>query len=64
MRHIPELEGYPMHETTAKVLPTADDVMPFKVSFMKGGKVIAERGIISELEGRALVAFFLPTLQI
>lgn len=52
-----------MCETTAEVSATTDDAMPFKVAFMKKGKVIAERTVTSELAGRALVAAFLPTLQ-
>jgi hypothetical protein len=57
------LKGGQVCETTAEVFPTPDDVMPFKVAFMNDGKVIAERRVVSELAGLALVAAFLPTLQ-
>lgn len=49
--------------TTAKIVATPGERMPFKVLFAKNGAIIAERPVASLEGGRRLIEDLLPLLQ-
>lgn len=49
--------------TSAKIVETKGERMPFKVVFAKNGNVIAERPVVSLEGGRKLIENLLPLLQ-
>ena len=52
-----------MATTSAKIIETVGERMPFKVVFSKDGKTIAEHSVVSLEGGRRLIADLLPLLQ-
>jgi hypothetical protein len=49
--------------TTAEIVETPAERLPFKVIFSKDGKVIAERPVGSHEGGRKLIDTLLPLLR-
>lgn len=52
-----------MAATSAEIVETKGERLPFKVVFSKGGKILAERPVGSFDGGRRLIADLLPLLQ-
>ena len=49
--------------TTAEIVKTPRELLPFKVIFSRDGKVIAERPVGSHEGGRKLIDTLLPLLS-
>lgn len=52
-----------MATTTAQIVETRGERLPFKVVFSRDGKVIAERPVGSQEGGRKLIDNLLPLLR-
>ena len=52
-----------MSTTSAAIVETPDQPLPFKVTFSKDGTVIAERPVTSRMAGEELIANLLPLLR-
>jgi hypothetical protein len=52
-----------MATTSAQIVETPGEPLPFKVVFSKDGQRIAERPVTSQLAGRELIEALLPLLQ-
>ena len=52
-----------MSITSAAVVETPEEPLPFKVVFSKDGVIIAERPVTSQLAGQELIANLLPLLR-
>jgi hypothetical protein len=52
-----------MATTTAQIIETPDEPLPFKVVFSKDGQILAERPVTSQLSARELIDALLPLLR-
>ncbi len=52
-----------MAATSAEVLETPNEALPFKVVISRDGQVLAERPVTSQLAARELIDAILPLLQ-
>lgn len=52
-----------MSTTSAAIIETPEEPLPFKVTFEKDGVVIAERPVTSRMAGQELIASLLPILR-
>ena len=52
-----------MATTTAQIIETPDEPLPFKVVFSKDGQIVAERPVTSQLSARELIDALLPLLR-
>jgi len=52
-----------MATTTAQIIETPDEPLPFKVVFSKDGQILAERSVTSQLSARELIDALLPLLR-
>lgn len=52
-----------MPATTAEIVKTPGEQMPFKVVFSRNGQIVAERPVASSDGGRQLIDTLLPLLQ-
>lgn len=52
-----------MSTTSATIIETPEEPLPFKVVFSKDGVIIAERPVTSRMAGHELIANLLPLLR-
>ncbi len=52
-----------MPKTSAEIVDTPDEPLPFKVVFSNNGDAIVQRAVTSELAAQELIASLLPLLQ-
>ena len=52
-----------MSTTSAAIVETPEEPLPFKVVFSKDGAIIAERPVTSQMAGHELIANLLPLLR-
>jgi hypothetical protein len=52
-----------MSTTTAAIVETPQEPLPFEVVFSKDGLVLAERPVTSQMAGHELIANLLPLLR-